>query len=149
MKMLLYQRFKIDVLWTSQGRHTTDFCSGRFEDVRRTLLQNFKNKQQLGFKYFSHTHLPIWIENNTAVMCFLSSLRLGDVPRTSLCRRHFRTHQDALQDVTLSLQTQGGPPWDVSPKVMRHCINLIVFAFGCYAAIILLKCYRNKFYRVR
>ena len=77
---------------TSQGRHTTDFCSGRFEDVHRTLLQNFKNKQQLGFKYFSHTHLPMWIENNTTVMCFLLSLRLGDVPRTSLCRRHFRTH---------------------------------------------------------
>ena len=51
--MHLYERFKIDFLRTSQGRHPTVFFSGRFEGVRRTSLQNFKNKQQLTFKYFS------------------------------------------------------------------------------------------------
>ena len=40
-----YERFKIDVLGTSQGRHPTDVFSGRFEDDRRTFLQNLKNKQ--------------------------------------------------------------------------------------------------------
>ena len=53
MKMHLYERFKIDVLGTSQGRHPTDIFSGRFEDVRMTFLQNFKNKQRLTFKYFA------------------------------------------------------------------------------------------------
>ena len=43
--MHLYERFKIDVLGTSQGRHATDIFLGCFEDVRRTFLQNFKNKQ--------------------------------------------------------------------------------------------------------
>ena len=32
-----------------QGRHPMDVFSGRFEDVRGTFLQNFKNKQQLIF----------------------------------------------------------------------------------------------------
>ena len=36
--MHLYERFKIDVLGMSQGRHDV------FENVRRTFLQNFKNK---------------------------------------------------------------------------------------------------------
>ena len=53
VKMHLYERFKIDVLRTSQGGHTTGAVfSGSFEYVRRTFLQNFKNKQQLTFKYF-------------------------------------------------------------------------------------------------
>ena len=47
------ERFKIDILGTSQGRHTTDVFLGRFEDVRRRFLQNFKNLQQLTFKYFT------------------------------------------------------------------------------------------------
>ena len=51
--MHLYERFKTNVLATSQGRHPTDVFSGRFEDVRRTFRQNFKNKQQLTFKYFT------------------------------------------------------------------------------------------------
>ena len=50
--MHYYERFKIDVLWTSQGRHPKDVFSRRFEDVHRTFLQNFKNKQQLTFKHF-------------------------------------------------------------------------------------------------
>ena len=42
VKMHLYERFKIDILGTSQGRQLTDVLSGRFEDVRRMFLQNFK-----------------------------------------------------------------------------------------------------------
>ena len=34
---------------------------GRFEDVRKTFLQNFKNKQQLNFKYFTE-HIW-WVES--------------------------------------------------------------------------------------
>ena len=43
--MNLDERLNIDVLRMSQGRHPTDNFSGRFEDVRRRFLQNFKNKQ--------------------------------------------------------------------------------------------------------
>ena len=60
MKMHLYERFKIDVLRMSQGRHPTNAFSGSFEDVRRTFLQNCKNKQQLTFKYFAQ-HI-FWVE---------------------------------------------------------------------------------------
>ena len=42
--MHLYKRFKVYVLGTSQGRHPTDIFWGRFEDVRKTFLQNLKNK---------------------------------------------------------------------------------------------------------
>ena len=59
--MHLYERFKINVLATSQGRHPKDVFSGRFEDVRRTFRQSFKNKQQLTFKYFTQ-HIW-WIES--------------------------------------------------------------------------------------
>ena len=45
MKMQLYERFKIDILGTSQVRNPTDVFSERFGDVRRRFLQNFKNKQ--------------------------------------------------------------------------------------------------------
>ena len=38
---------------TSWGRHPTDVFSKRFEDIRTTFLQNFKNKQKLTFKYFT------------------------------------------------------------------------------------------------
>ena len=51
--MRLHERFKIDVQGTSQGRHSTDVFLRRFKDVRTTFLQNFKNKQQLTFKYFT------------------------------------------------------------------------------------------------
>ena len=44
MKMHLHGRFKIDALGTSQGRHSKQVFSGRFEDVHRTFLQNCKNK---------------------------------------------------------------------------------------------------------
>ena len=37
--------FLIDVLRTSQERLTEDVISGRFQDVFRTFLQNFKNMQ--------------------------------------------------------------------------------------------------------
>ena len=55
--MRLYERFKIDVLGTSEGRHPMDIFSGRFEDVLRPFLQNFKIKQRLTFKYFTQ---QIW-----------------------------------------------------------------------------------------
>ena len=51
--MHLYKWFKIDALGTSQGRHPMDVFSGRFKEVRKTFLQNSKNKQQLTFKYFT------------------------------------------------------------------------------------------------
>ena len=51
--MHLYQRLKIDVLGTSQIRRSTDVFSGRFEDARRRFLQNFNDKLQLTFKYFT------------------------------------------------------------------------------------------------
>ena len=60
MKMHLYERFKIDALGTSQGRHPKDTFSRRFEDVQRTFLQNCKNKQQLTLKYFTQ-HIS-WVE---------------------------------------------------------------------------------------
>ena len=44
MNMYLYERFKIDALGTFKGRHPTDVFSGRFEDVHRTFLQNWKKK---------------------------------------------------------------------------------------------------------
>ena len=50
--MHLFERVKIDAMGTSQGCHPTDVFSVRFETVRRTFLQNFKNKQHLTFKYF-------------------------------------------------------------------------------------------------
>ena len=75
----LYERFKIDALGTSQGRHTMDVFSGRFEDAPRTFLQNFKNKQQMTFKYWMNR-----IESNTTVMCFVLCLNLG----TSLARHY-------------------------------------------------------------
>ena len=53
IKIHLYERFKIDVLGTSQERHPTDVFSDRFKDVRRTFLQNFKNNKKLTFKYFT------------------------------------------------------------------------------------------------
>ena len=77
--MYFYERFKIDVLGTSQGRHTMDVFSGRFEDAPRTFLQNFKNKQQMTFKYWMNR-----IESNTTVMCFVLCLNLG----TSLARHY-------------------------------------------------------------
>ena len=36
--MHLYERFKIDALGTSQGRHPKEVFSGRFEDVYGTFL---------------------------------------------------------------------------------------------------------------
>ena len=53
IKMYLYEKFKTDVLRTSEGRNPTDFFLGCFEDVHWTSLQNFTNKQQLTFKYFT------------------------------------------------------------------------------------------------
>ena len=43
MKMHLYERFKIDTLGSSQGRHSKVF-SGRLEDAPMTFLLNCKNK---------------------------------------------------------------------------------------------------------
>ena len=50
--MHMYGRFKIVILGMSQGRHSKDTFSGRFEDVHRTFLQNCKNKQQLATVYW-------------------------------------------------------------------------------------------------
>ena len=57
VEMQLCERFKIDVPGTSQKRHPTNIFSELSEDVRRTFLQNFKNKQRLTFKYFTQ---QIW-----------------------------------------------------------------------------------------
>ena len=43
--MHLYERYKTDLLGTSQGRHPTNVFSERFEDVRSTFIKNLKNKQ--------------------------------------------------------------------------------------------------------
>ena len=69
--MYLYRRFKIDVLGTSQGRHPTDVFSGRFEDVRRTFLQNFRNKQHLTFQYFTQHIWWVAPKINSNVFCIL------------------------------------------------------------------------------
>ena len=58
--MHLYKWFKIDALGTSQGRHPMDVFSGRFKEVRKTFLQNSKNKQQLTFKYFTQHISWVW-----------------------------------------------------------------------------------------
>ena len=44
MKMHLYERFKIDALRMSQGRHFKEVFSELFENFRGTLLLNCKNK---------------------------------------------------------------------------------------------------------
>ena len=76
MKMHLFEKFKIDALGTSQGRYTKDGFSGCFEDVPRTFLQNYKNKQRLAFKVFHATHLVSRIENDATVKCFVLRLKL-------------------------------------------------------------------------
>ena len=88
MKMHLFEKFKIDALGTSQGRYPKDGFSGCFEDVRRTFLQNYKNKQRLAFKVFHATHLVTRIENDAAVKCFVLRLKLtswGHADTTSEC----------------------------------------------------------------
>ena len=42
--MHLYERFKIDALTTSQGRHSKEVFLGRFEYIRKAFLLNCKNK---------------------------------------------------------------------------------------------------------
>ena len=74
--MHLYERYKIDVLGTSRGLYPTDVFSGRFYDVCRTFLQNFKNKEYLTFRYFNAAYLVSRIEDNTTVMCFVLCLKL-------------------------------------------------------------------------
>ena len=51
--MHLHKRFKNDAQETSQGLHPTEVFLGRLDDVLRTFLQNFKNKEQLTFTYFT------------------------------------------------------------------------------------------------
>ena len=92
----MYKRFKIDVLGISQGRHPTDVFSGRFDNICRTFIQNFNNKQQLTFKYFTQR---IWwvgskIIQQWCVLYYVWNWRPEDVPRTSLRRRHFRNIED-------------------------------------------------------
>ena len=119
VKMYCCERFKIDVLETSQGRHPMDVLSGCFEDVHRRVLENCKNMQPLIFQNFTQ---HIWwskIENNTTVMRFVIYFWIG-VLGTSR-GRHFRTLL--------------GRPWDVSPQFMRKWINIIVFASWWYAEL--------------
>ena len=52
-KCILCERFKIDVLGTSQSRYPMGVFSGRFEDVHSTVLQNCKNMHQLTLQYFT------------------------------------------------------------------------------------------------
>ena len=71
--MHLYERLNIDVLERIQERNPMDFFSGRFEDVCRNFLQNFKNKQWLTFKNFTQ---QIWwvgseiIQSNVVCIIF-------------------------------------------------------------------------------
>ena len=112
VKVHLYERFKIDVLGTFLRCRPTDIFSEHFENVRRTFLQNFKNKQQLTFKYLAQ---HIWwvglkIIQQECVLYYVQNWRPRDVSRTSLCRRHFRT--------------QLGRPWDVYLKYHRGTLKL-------------------------
>ena len=50
------ERFKIDILGTSQGRYSMNTFSGRFEDVHRKAPQNCNNMQKLTFQYFPSRH---------------------------------------------------------------------------------------------
>ena len=52
---LFYGNFMENVLRTSHRRHATGVTLGRFQDVPRTLLQSWKNVQQLTFSYLIHT----------------------------------------------------------------------------------------------
>ena len=54
--MHFYEKFKIEVLGTSQGRHLMEIFLGRFADAHRTVLQYCKNIQQATSQYFT-THL--------------------------------------------------------------------------------------------
>ena len=127
-KMYLCERFKIDVLGTSQGRHPMDVFSGHFEDAPRTFLQNFKNKQQITFKYWMNR-----FESNTTVMCFVLCLNLG----TSLAR-----HYAQLGAVRTSLGRLSE-------------IYQILDELNCFYFLMVLwnhtskKSYSNKFYRMR
>ena len=89
--MDLYESFKIDAQQTSQGFYLTDVFSGRFEHVLRAFLQDFKNKQQLTFKYL--TQRQSRIENNTTLMCFVLCIKL-----TSWGRPKNVTMQKSLYD---------------------------------------------------
>ena len=55
--MYLYEIAKYDALGTSQGRHSREVFSGRFEDVRKRFFLNCKNKQYLTLKHFNQ---QIW-----------------------------------------------------------------------------------------
>ena len=82
VKMYFCERFKIDVLGTSQGRYPRDVFSGRFEDIHRTAFQNCKNMQQLTFQYFMQ---HIWwsnIENNTTLMCLVIYFQIAVLERS-------------------------------------------------------------------
>ena len=52
MKMHLNERFKINILGTTQGLHPMDIFLGRFEDIHRTGFENYKNMQQPIFQHF-------------------------------------------------------------------------------------------------
>ena len=64
------ERFKTDVLRTSQGRYHMDIFSGHFEDIHRTVLQNCNNMEKLTFQYFTQHIQWSKIKNNTKVMFF-------------------------------------------------------------------------------
>ena len=62
--MHLYERFNIEILDTFPGRHPTEVFSECFEYVRRTFLQNFKNKEQLTFNYLTSERLHFIFSKN-------------------------------------------------------------------------------------
>ena len=77
------ERFEIDVLRTSQGRYHMDVFLGRFEDIHRTVLQNYNNMQNLTFRYFTQ-HIQWSKINSNVLFDIFSNWRPPDFPRTSL-----------------------------------------------------------------
>ena len=111
------ERFKTDVLRTSQGRYNMDVFLGRFEDIHRTVLQNCNNIQSLTFQYFTQHIQWSKIKNNTKVMLFLIYCQIGVFGTSRGCH------------VRMIL----GLPGDVSPQFLSKWMNLIVFASWWYA----------------
>ena len=108
------KRFKTDVLRTYRGRYHLNVFSGRLEDIRRTVLKNCNNMQNLIFQYFMQHIQWSKVGNSTTVMCFLIYFQTGVHGKSQ--ERHFRTLL--------------GLPWNVSLLFLSKWINLIIFVRG-------------------
>ena len=95
---------KTDVLRTPQGCQATDVSLGRFQDVLRTFLENWKNMKQPTFYYLIHNfdELKLKILPQKCVFYLYFKMTSWDVPRTSPFRRYFGT----LRDVFGTFRTQ-------------------------------------------